>query len=465
MKKFSLLLALLMLVVAVLPASAQAVTNTQAPGSWVSSINIQNTGTQPATVILRFYNSAGTEVYTDSTSISGANAIPVGGSRTIVLANDEKSLATGQYSVVVESSQPLEVIANSTSSGPVTAGAYQGVKQTDLSKTLYFPGLYNSYYGFSSEIVLQNSDTANIATVDIDFYNPSTGAIITAAHIHDTIPANSTRVFAMSKYSGVPAGNKTGILAAKVVSTTPIAGIVNNWSSTMFGEFSDYNGFAAGGLTLYAPGLYKNYYNFMSALTVQNVGTAPTNILVTYGNGTTESATLQPFQSIAYVQPNNASLPSGNTNGVFAAKIESKPNGSNAAQPIVALVTVENKVKGSLGSYNVPAAATASVGCPVLMKQYYGWYTGTTVQNVGTQTTNITITYASGQSKTYQSVAPNGSVAIVEGDTSVLPNTSAVSATITSSNNQPLVAVVQEDNNRYSAAPGDYLLAYTCVSK
>jgi len=451
----------------VIPASAQSVVNTQAPGAWVSSINIQNTGSQPATVTLRFYNSSGAEAYADSTSISGANTIPVGGSRTIVLASDEKSLAAGQYSVVVESSQPLEVIANSTSSSPVTAGAYQGVKQTELSKTLYFPGLYNNYYGFNSEIVVQNTDATNAATVNIDFYNPGTGAVITTAHIQDTIPANSTRVFAMSKYTKVPSGNTNGILAAKVTSTTLVAGIVNNWSSTMSGEFSDYNGFVAGGLTLYAPGLYKNYYNFISALTVMNVSSSnlPTNIEVTYSNGVKETKTLKPFQSVAYVQPNNAGLPSGNTAGVFAAKIVSKPNGSNPAQPIVGLVTVENKVKGLLGSYNVPSVSKASVGCPVLMQEYYGWYTGTTVQNVGTLTTDVTIKYASGQSKTFKGIGPNGTVAIVEGATGALPNGLAKSATITSSNGQPLVAVVQEDNNRYSTAPGDYLLAYTCVAK
>jgi len=46
-----------------------------------------------------------------------------------------------------------------------------------------------------------------------------------------------------------------------------------------------------------------------------------------------------------------------------------------------------------------------------------------------------------------------------------LPNTTSVSATIESISavKQPLVVVVQENSLRYNNAPGDYLLAYTCV--
>ncbi len=467
MKKFSLLLAIMLLLMAVIPASAQTPSKTtKAPGAWVSSINIQNTGTADATVVLRFYNADGTMVKEDTTSISGANVIKAGGSRTIVLASDEKDLPPGQYSVVVESSQPLEVIANSTSTGPATAGAYQGVKQTELGTVLYFPGLYKTYYGFSSELVVQNSDATNAATVTIEYFAQSTGAPIPGATlVSQSIPANSTRIFPLADNAGIP-GGPAGLVSAKVTSTggQKLAGIANVWTGAMYGEFGDYNGYLGGATTIYAPALYNAYYGFMSALTVMNLGNVATNIQVTYSNGLTETvATLAPFQAKQYVQLGRAGLPSG-SGGVFSAKVVSTGVSGNAAQPVVALVNVENKSTGLFASYNAPSATSTTVGCPVTMQSYYGWFTAETVQNVGGAPTDVTITYPGGQTNTFRGVPANGTINIVElPPGTVMPNTSSVSAKITAT--QPLVVIVQENSNRYSTAPGDYLLAYTCVGQ
>jgi hypothetical protein len=233
------------------------------------------------------------------------------------------------------------VVANSTSSTPTTAGAYQGVKSENLNTTLYFPGLYKNYYGFYSEILLQNTETTD-ATVTIDFYNPATGDPIPAAQIlNAVIPATSTRGFVLTNYAGVPSGGANGLVSAKVTSSKKLAGVANNWSAAMYGEFSDYNAFVAGTSFTYAPGLYKSYYGFVSALTVQNLGNVNTGVLVTYSNGSTDTVTLKPFQSKEFYQPANANLPSGNSTGVFSAKVASVGTGGNAAQPIVALVNVE----------------------------------------------------------------------------------------------------------------------------
>jgi hypothetical protein len=445
----------------VVPVYAQTSTVTGAPGTWTSSINIQNTGTGAADVVIDYNDAAGTTVFTDS-SISGVNAIPVGGSRTIVMST-VAGLPSGQFSVVMSSNQPLEVVANSSSNIPKTAGAYSGVKGEELASTLYFSGLYKNYYGFNSELVLQNSE-ATTANITIRFYNPATGDEIIAAAITDTIPANASKVFGLSSYAGVPSGNTNGLLSAKVTSDTLLAGIANVWTAARWSEFGDYNGVSVGTTTLYAPGLYKNYYNFVSAFTIMNVGTMDTAITLTYTNGTVENAILKPFQSIQYYQPNNAALPSGNSAGVFSAKVESLSTAGNPAQPIVGLVTVEDKVKGSLASSNAPGASLTKIGCPVVMKSYYGWFSATTVQNVGTLPTDVIVGYASGQTKTFTNVPVNGTVNVIEkGLLTTLPENSSVAATYSSSNAQPLVAVVQENSSRYPTAPGDYLLAYACV--
>jgi hypothetical protein len=433
---------------------AQGTTNTKAPGTWSSSINIQNTGPSAANIVLSFYDTAGTRAL----DYTVAPPIAAGGSRSLYVPTQIPGLASGQFSVVASSDQPLQVVVNSSSSSP-SAGAYAGVQGSSVGKSLNFPGLYKSYYGYWSEIVLQNTE-ASAASATFVFYDQSTGAV--AATVGPvTIPATSSRVFALQDLSSVPSGNVNGLLSASVTSDKNLAGIANIW--TVDGKmFSDYEAFMTGSTLAYAPALYKNYYNFVSALTVQNLhATDSADIKVTYSNGITVTKTLLPHQSIEYYQPNNTGLPSGNTNGVFSAKIEST-NG----KPIVSLVTVRDTMKGSLCSYDGPTQATTSVNLPVVLKSFYNFFSAQTVQNVGTGPTNITINYASGQTRTFNNVPANGTVNIVELESagSVLPNVSSVSAVVTSSS-QPIVAVVQENDTgpQYIAKPGDYLFAYSGV--
>jgi len=437
--------------------AARAQTNTTAaPGTWASSINIQNTGAGAATVTLTFNDSAGTATVT----FNATPTIPVGGSRSYYVPGEIPGLASGQYSVVVSSDQPLEVVANATSSGPLTSGAYQGVQSDEIATTLYFPGLYKGYFGFFSELVLQNAESTAATNVDITFYNQNTGLVV-ATVLNATIPGNASRVFALQDIAGVPSGNTDGLISAKVTSDKNLAGVADIWSAAAFGQFSDYNAFNAGTTTvLYAPALYKDYYDFNSALTVQNLNAAGSaSIRITYSNGNIVLDTLLPGQSKEYYQPNNGALPSGDVNGVFSAKVESL----NAAT-IAALVSVNDGK--TLASYNAAIlATTAGTNCPVVLKTFFDFFSAQTVQNVGALATDITITYAGGATRVFTGVAPNGTVNILElaGSGAVLPDGSSVSAVITSSNSQPLVTVVQE--NRLTSQNGDTLLAYTCVAR
>jgi hypothetical protein len=338
-----------------------------------------------------------------------------------------------------------------------------GVQASDLGKSLFFPGLYKNYYGFYSEVVLQNADQAvGTANVHLKFYNQKTGAFVT--QVDATIPSLASRVFALQDLAAVPSGNALGLLSLKVESDKDLAGVANVWTGAAHGEFSDYNGQRDGGTTIYAPALYKDYYGFVSALTIQNLDpTLNADIKVTYSNGQLETKTLAPLQAVEYYQPANANLPSGNAAGVFSAKIESI---GAAPAKIAALVTIEHKAKGLLASYNAPALTTTSVNVPVVLKSFYGWFSAETVQNVGTAATDITITYATGHSRTAYAVPPNGTVNFIELAASPLPDGKSVSAVISSNPPQNIVAVVQENSDSlYGQNAGDYLLAYTGVAK
>ena len=140
-----------------------------------------------------------------------------------------------------------------------------------------------------------------------------------------------------------------------------------------------------------------------------------------------------------------------------------------------ALVTVEDKTKGLLASYNCPSESSTTVLAPVVMKEFYQWFSAVTVQNIGSAATNVRITYAdtAGTSQTFTNIPANGTVNIIQLASvgCLLPDGNSVAATIESYAGggltaQPLVTVVQENSDdRYNTTAGDYLLAYTAVAQ
>lgn len=459
MKKLVTLILLVSFLLPASTASAQEITGTSAaPGTWVSSINIQNPSpSTAASVTLEFINASGVVILTFNVTPE----IPAGGSRSLYVPTDVTGLSSGQFAVRASSNVEVNVVVNSSSTSPSTAGAYTGLRTADTGNTLYFPGLYKNYYGFYSEIALQNAGALD-ANISIQFYNQKTGATV-GAPIVSTLKSGAASITALNALASLPSGNTSGLYSAKVTSTNsqPLAGVANIWTSAMHGEFSNYNGFTGGATNTVVPALYKNYYNFVSSLTIMNLSGSNANVTITYSNGVTENTTLTSNQAKEFYQPANAALPSGNTAGVFSAKIQ-------ASQNVVAMVNIEDKGKGLLASYNGATNPTGTVLCPVVMKEFYGWFSAQTVQNVGTLSTTVTITYANGMSRNFSGVDPNETINIVELATagSVLPNASSLSAKITSNNGQPLVAVVQEDSKtRYASVAGDYLLSYTCSNQ
>jgi hypothetical protein len=331
---------------------------------------------------------------------------------------------------------------------------------------LYFPGLYKNYYNFSSEMVVQNADT-QAATLTASFFRQD-GSKIADVPL-GTLAPNASKTFPTGVLNQLPGGTQ-GIFGAMVTSSEGrnLVGIANIWRTSPSNGTASYNAYTSGSSTLFAPGLYNNYYGFESALTVQAVG-GPASGTITYSNGQTENFTLGANAAQAFFQPANGNLPSGNQGGIFSAKVTAT---SGQIVGIVSL-SVRGAVngRGDFASYNLPKNnATPNVSIPNVMDDYYGFFTAITVQNTGATATNVTIKYATGATRTFQNVAPNGTIAITH-----LPGANAdglidrtnTSAVVSSSNNMPLVAVVQHNTDAkvvgYNPAkmPRDFLLAVT----
>ncbi len=456
---------------------------TAAPGVWQSAILIQNVSTASADLSINFYDKTGTSVYTYPTTLAGGKSV------TIVVPSAIPTLAAGQYSAVVSSTQKVIASVQTSSvsqvTGPWTAFAYEGVDSSNAAKDVFFPANYNSYYTFFSEFVIQNTDDTNSSgtVLTADFYDGTGKKINSAAVSLGTLAKSSTKTYATTDAvfasAGLPSGN-AGLFGAVIHSaSTPIAGIVNIWATTPTNKIASYNGATAGAQSLYAPSLSNNYFGFASALTIQNVsGTASATVQITYSNGVQENFTLAPYAAQAFFQPNNTKLPSGNTGGSFTATVTA------TGAPIIGVVSYSapanlnnNAVIGSFASYNAPSVASAQVSIPNLLSNYYGYFTNVSVQNTGSTPTDITLTYENGLTWKQTNIAGNGVanfIHLAPNGTSLknpLSGPQSVSAVASSSNNNLLVAVIQHNTilgvTGYTSAhtPSDYLQVFTATAK
>ena len=461
------LAAVLLLGVLVTTVGAQGQPGTSAPGTWGSAINLQNVGSGEAAIVIQFYDSDGNEI--EQAQYTPEPLAP-NGALSIYVPAVIDDLGAGQYAAVVSSNQPVLASVNTSStnssSPPWTSFAYDGFDSSQTGTTLYFPGNYKNYYGFFSELVIQNAG-AQTATLKGTFKRAN-GTTIASDVAMGTIEPNAAKTFPMSAFGQLPSGNTNGIFGATITSdeAVPLVGVANIWRSTPTAGTASYSGFTQGSSTLYAPSLLKNYYGFGSALTVQNVGTGVAEGTVTYSNGTVRNFSLQEGAAQDYYQPADSALPSGNTDGIFAAEVVA------TSGEIVGLVSlsIPAGTSGDFASYNVPSQATTSIRIPNVNSDYYGFFSAVTVQNTGQTPTDVTINYANGSSRTFTQVPGGASVNIIHlnnaGD--VLPNRTATSATVTAAN--PLVAVIQHNTASNvsgfdpSKQPSDFLLAVTGVA-
>jgi hypothetical protein len=395
MKKLAILV-ILALVVAV-PAYAQLgdVDN--------SSFVIQNLGTNEASVTVTFYDAAGAAVTpnpilpgpggcADPAALPNPFSLGANGAKQEIYMPSVCGLADGRYSVVIEATEPLGVIANliGDQGGGATFynGSYSGFPAGDMN--VYFPSTQYEFYGWNSLISIQNVSGSPInATLHV--YGED-GAELDS-FLYSNIPAFSS---VHVDFEVDALGLTAGLNGSAMIECTGACVAVDN--QTADGGFTQsYNGFLAGGQTLFAPALYTSYYTWGASLKVQNIGGVATDIAVTYmieGGGTcaVPAATIQPNQSLYHYLPTDWAVwgCANATDKIIGAKVTSTATDvvavSNAANP-----ANQAQTYGGL----IQTDGAAEVGLPVVMNQYYGWDTAFVCQNVSDAgTATVTYSYA-----------------------------------------------------------------------
>ena len=457
-KVFSILLVAVLLLVAVIPASAQL------GQSDFASFTIQNIDTVDASVTVQFVEPDGDvwqplQLDQASTPTPNPFTLTPGSSKEILTTNIPiAQLPAGQYSVVIFSSAKVVAIATLAGTGTRRfSGSYSGFDAGATS--IYLPTVYYNYYSWYSFISVQNlgSSPANVSvqiTCDNGQSSTLTATGIAEFASHHFVLKNST-----------PPGWTTSTVcngSANVTSTNgqPIV-VTDNQSKPTQGNTLSYGGLPTGNTKVFVPALFYNYSGWNSSLGVRKLGSGNTTVTITYSNGGTNTCNLSNAQpSCLKYMPTDHPIA-----GTFGATVTSSP--------AMELVTVASSTKTTLSTAYTGIAdgsSTDKVGIPTVMKNYYGWISSFTCQNVSPSgSTQLRITYTGYPAYTHPTtLGPGQQVEVfVPADSHITAASYQGGATVEAINTAVDIACVVGLNNptRMASLAGDWSTRFSGFPK
>ena len=415
-------------------ASAQFTKNT--------SFQVQNLSSTDANVHIVFYDDTGSEVAAATVD----DTIPGGSSTLYVQSLNDDLPEPFNGSVVVSSNQPVAAIGvqeAKNSSNQLYQGTYSGFSADQAADTFYIPTIMKAFYGYTTEISVQNASSANVdVTINYkDGYTDSTTGVK---------PGQVVR-FNNADTSSMPAGY---IGSATITATGGEVVAVVNQDNEAGLQQQTYEGFstAASGTTLYAPVLMRGFYGFDTSVQVQNVGGGSTSVTIHYSNGASDTQTVAAGDGYLFTQGNEGDLP---TDWIGSAYLTS------TAENIVAVVNQQNTTTGKAASYNAFAGGATSYVGPNVMKAFYGFNTSVQVQNVSSTATTCTATFSGiATVQTSPTLAQYETYLFTQGNNAALGSEWICSVEL-ACGGQTFVAMVNQDG---ASGMGDNAMAYNALA-
>ena len=310
------------------------------------------------------------------------------------------------------------------------------------------PALSNGAYGgYVTAATIQNTGTAS-ANIQVGYFDQNGAPVGLGDSI--TLPLNASWTVRQDNGNSFPStgGDAAQAGSAIVYSDQPVAAFVNEFAPGNVGDATSYTGVqvASGvGPTLYAPTIVNNAYGgYTTGIGLLNEGTSPTNVIISYRDGSGAVIKTQTVTALAahaykalYSGDTTLALPSG-----FAgtATIISSP-----AQPLGAVVN-ETGPGGQFSSYDAVPGGTTTLNVPVALNNAFGgYYTGMGIQNTSASAGTVSVTYydtsGTATAKTFN-IGANGSLGVYQGSTTDGPAVGAYTAVIQST--LALAAIVNE---------------------
>ncbi len=430
-------------------------------GAWYTAYQVVNmSDTEAADITIKYYDESGAEQVTAEKNYVDVAA---GGSVLVVQYSDDPNLSSGRYSAVISADQPVAAIANiqwvpdsASSYNPVPPfSTYSGQSAGSTSVTL--PAVMYNWYGYYTEVFIMNVDGTAASDVDITYVpgemDLGSGAEATGASgvtdNDNTIPGYATIEVSQESLSGLGAsgGTFTGrfLGSALIESDRPVIAVVNQ-HNTGDHKLMTYNGFTSAGATeILVPTHMRGYYGYYTTMLISNPSeTTAANVTVEYTPDTNQPNEVAPGSTIGVVSANHSVAPqtavtrydgpgaSDNQSDLDdGTQVYTRFFGSakvTSDMPVMVQINVEAEASGAgqAGSFNgIPTdEASGDIVAPVILADYYGYYTTLIVQNATGTAGSCSIEYASdgtysavpNATKSYTHALPaNGSFTVYEG--------------------------------------------------
>ena len=406
MKKVTILLFVILMLTIVSVVGAQSYPD---PGTSVTNAILQNMATgagDTATVVVNYYNTAGSNVYSNPNVTIAPKAV-------VEVKTENEPLPAGfEGSAIVSSDKPIASVTsirNTNVPGAAdgtTQGAYNGASAG--SETLYFPSFW-AFQFIVSRVTVQNTENAT-ANIALDFYNRQGTALGT---LTTTLPPYGSRTFCgcnPADWPGgvIPAGFEDGSITVRSTNGVKLAGAsVATWAnrSGAYQALTD----ADTGTVLYSPSAFRfsssgsiNSPTLFSAVNIQNTSSTQTaNVDIEFYNrdngnlDLTLQASIPPLSAIGANTLNGGDFPAS----AFAA-LEPSPGVFDWDGAIKIISTngvalagtgVTNWGTDQKGGMSALASANTAANKLFLPAQYRldfgsGWaqWSSINLQNVGT---------------------------------------------------------------------------------
>lgn len=244
-----------------------------------------------------------------------------------------------------------------------------------------------SFTPASAAIPSSYSSTVNITNVSntdgsttMNFYNAAGNV---QATINDTISAYETKW--ITTFPGLASGFDGSLVISSSVPLASMSMLSGKTAGGATKNYASYVGTSAGSDDVYVPLLMKNNFGYSTYFYVQNTSTSNVNVTINYSDGTS--------RNINGLAP-NASVKIDN-------RLENHPVKSfsavlNATGEIaVAVVEYSDGSKGDqLYAYSGFATGSTNPIFPMVNENNYGYWTSVNIQNMGTASTTVTLTYS-----------------------------------------------------------------------
>lgn len=222
---------------------------------------------------------------------------------------------------------------------------------------------------YTSGIQIQNLDPAD-ATIVLSFYKQD-GTVDT--NITDTVRAFGSKTY-------FPLSVSPGFNGSAIVSSDKRIAAVINVVDASFRAGASYVALTEGANTVYLPLLMKGNSGFNTWFNVQNVGTSDATVNIYYSDGTSVGpVTIKPGAAKTFYQSQE-----NHTRKVFSGRIESN-------QPVVAVIIEEDSKV--MFAYNGFVSGSPYPVMPLVNSNNSGYITGIQIQNMGSLTTTVKVSY------------------------------------------------------------------------